>query len=111
MLSALFTLVNFEIRVSFFVQAGPDLNPPILSFPLALAGMTVVHLCTQLLVEMGVLQTFCLGWSQTMILPISDSQVSRIVGCKHLTPSKYLDFDYYMTYTIAKTHQIEHLSR
>jgi hypothetical protein len=32
---------------------------------------------------MGVLRTICLGWSWTSILPISASQVARIIGMSH----------------------------
>jgi hypothetical protein len=34
---------------------------------------------------MGVLQTICLGWPWTSILPISDSQMARIIGMSHHT--------------------------
>jgi hypothetical protein len=35
------------------------------------------------LVEMGVSQMFCQGWSQTMIFPISASQLGCITGVSH----------------------------
>jgi hypothetical protein len=35
------------------------------------------------MVEMRVSLTFCLGWLQTMILPISASQVDRITDMSH----------------------------
>jgi hypothetical protein len=34
-------------------------------------------------VMMGVWKTICLGWLQTVIPPISASQVARIVGVSH----------------------------
>jgi hypothetical protein len=49
--------------------------------------------CLQLLVEMGVLQTVSPGWPQTVILPISASQVARIIGCEPPMPGYDLTFD------------------
>jgi hypothetical protein len=48
--------------------------------------MTDMSHCAQLLIEMGVSITVCLGWSQTMILPISASQVAGITGMSHHDP-------------------------
>jgi hypothetical protein len=33
--------------------------------------------------EMGILWTVCLGWSGTSVLPITASQVARIIGVNH----------------------------
>jgi hypothetical protein len=43
-------------------------------------GVPGAHHCVQLSVS----QTFCSGWSQTMILPTSAFQVARITGVSHL---------------------------
>jgi hypothetical protein len=36
----------------------------------------------------GILQTICPGWPQTMILPISASQIARITDMSHRSPAK-----------------------
>jgi hypothetical protein len=41
-----------------------------------------VHFALVIL-EMQVLQSFCPGWLWTVILPISASQVAKIVGVSH----------------------------
>jgi hypothetical protein len=41
-----------------------------------------IHLALVIL-EMGVIQTICLGCPSTVILPISASQVARITGMSH----------------------------
>jgi hypothetical protein len=56
------------------------------------ARMTGMYHCVQLLVEMGVSWTFCLGWPQTMILLISTSQVARIIGMSHQHPAGHFIF-------------------
>jgi hypothetical protein len=45
--------------------------------------MTVAQHHAQLLVEMGVSQTLCPGWPQTVIFPISAFQVARMKGRRH----------------------------
>jgi hypothetical protein len=41
-----------------------------------------VHFCSGYFGD-EVLQTICLGWAQTLIIPISTSQVPRITGMRH----------------------------
>jgi hypothetical protein len=41
-------------------------------------GPQGTNYCAGLLVEMGILITFCLGWLGTIILPIPTSQVAGI---------------------------------
>jgi hypothetical protein len=38
----------------------------------------------QVLIELGVSTTFCYGWPQTTILPISATQITRITGINYL---------------------------
>jgi hypothetical protein len=71
-----------EIMVSFCSgQPGP------LSFCFtlpAIAEMTGAHNDTQLFsFEMGSHEHFCQGWPQTMIYPISASEIARITGMSH----------------------------
>jgi hypothetical protein len=49
----------------------------------SLVRMTGTHYCAYLLVEMGVLQTICPGWHQTVSLPTSASQVTKITSMSH----------------------------
>jgi hypothetical protein len=42
----------------------------------------------------GVLWTICMGWPQTAILPISDSQVARITGVNHWCPDGYWELEF-----------------
>jgi hypothetical protein len=42
--------------------------------------------------EMGVLQTICLGWPWTKILLISASQVAKITGMSHWHQAKIVGF-------------------
>jgi hypothetical protein len=51
---------------------------------------TPVHFALVIL-EMGVSQTISLGWSQTMILLISASQVATITGVSHWHPASCLE--------------------
>jgi hypothetical protein len=52
--------------------------------------MTGMHHHTQLFFgEMGVSQTFYLGWHQTLILPILASQVTRFANVSHQHPELY----------------------
>jgi hypothetical protein len=44
-------------------------------------GMTGIHYCTWFL--LGVSWNSCLGWPRTTILPISTSQVARIIRVSH----------------------------
>jgi hypothetical protein len=48
-----------------------------------IAGMTGVHHYAQLLLEMGSYECFAQGWPRTTVLPISDSQLARIIGLSH----------------------------
>jgi hypothetical protein len=40
------------------------------------------------ILEMGISWTVCLGWPQTVILPISPSQVARITIINHWRPMR-----------------------
>jgi hypothetical protein len=53
--------------------------------------MTGIYHSTQLSsVEMESHNLFCLGWPGTSILPISASQVARIVGLSHQHPAHFV---------------------
>jgi hypothetical protein len=57
------------------------------------AGMIGMHHCAQPLVEMCVWGiSFFPGWPQIMILPISVTQVTRIIGVSHQHPALYSKF-------------------
>jgi hypothetical protein len=55
--------------------------------------MTGAHHCAQLLIEMGSCEPFALGWLQNMILLISASQVTRIIGVNHYCPANTLKIE------------------
>jgi hypothetical protein len=78
-----FCIGYFWDRVSFYARAAWIV---ILLFELPCrTWMTDMYHYPQLLIEMGVSRTFCLGWPQTLILPISASLVARITGVSHHT--------------------------
>jgi hypothetical protein len=78
---ALLALVIFITkRISLFVQASLDTDPPI--YASYVVEMTDMHHHAQLLLGMGVFLSFCLEWPQTMILLRSSSQVARIYRCE-----------------------------
>jgi hypothetical protein len=64
---------------NFFAQVGLELW----SSSSSVVGITGMCHCTQLLVEIRVSRTFCLGWLQTSICWISASQIARITGMNH----------------------------
>jgi hypothetical protein len=76
-----FSLVIFRIGSHFI--PGPRWIEILLFVLPGITGMMGVYHHTQPLVEMGVSQTFCPGWPQTLILPISASNVARIIGVSH----------------------------
>jgi hypothetical protein len=67
--------VMFWIGSHIFAQTGPD--------PKHAGGLDVAVTSTQLVSQDGVLLTFCPGWTQTQILPISKSWVGGITGWSH----------------------------
>jgi hypothetical protein len=71
--------------------------------------MTGTHHQTKPLVEMGVSQTFCPGWPQTKIHPISASQIARITGVNHYTQLVCLHLKMLISWPLkkAKKHMIE----
>jgi hypothetical protein len=88
-----FVLVILEIGFhSLLAQASPDHKSFIFKLPTRMAG---VHHHTQWFyffffpVEMESCGLFCPGWLQTVILPISASQVARIIGMIHCSPHLY----------------------
>jgi hypothetical protein len=70
----------FEIESRFLPR--PAWTMILLFKLLIVTGMTGVCHHNQLLVEMGVLWTFYLGWSWTVILPISVSWVAGTMGAQ-----------------------------
>jgi hypothetical protein len=56
-----------------------------LTYASCIAGIIGIHhhCLPSLFGEMGILLTFCLGWPQTVILPISTSQVVWIISMNH----------------------------
>jgi hypothetical protein len=57
-----------------------------------ITGMTGMCRHAQLSVEIGVLQTFCPGWSWTTIFLISISQVAKVTGVSHWCPARRWHF-------------------
>jgi hypothetical protein len=47
--------------------------------------------------EDGILRTICLGWPQTLILPMSASQIVKITGMSHKHPPKKLYLSIYLS--------------
>jgi hypothetical protein len=66
----------FSDRVFHFLP-GARLDHKPLTYISHISGMT------GLFVEMGISLTFCLGWSQSAILPVSTSLVARISSVSH----------------------------
>jgi hypothetical protein len=67
-----------------YVHVSLDWDPPVYAFHIA--GMTSAYHCAQLFIGWDrVLQTFCPGWLWTSILPISASQITRIISMSHYT--------------------------
>jgi hypothetical protein len=54
--------------------------------------MTGICHNTQVLLEMGSYKLFCLGWPGTIILPISVSQIARIINMSHQNLAEVLSF-------------------
>jgi hypothetical protein len=75
----------FEEGLTIYAWASLDHTLPISAFHSAGISRHSPH-NQLLLVEMGVVWTFCLGWSQIAILPIS---ASRIIGMSHCTWLKF----------------------
>jgi hypothetical protein len=79
--SFFFALVIFQTGSHIYAQVGLNYNCIYTSL---VAGMTGAQHCTQLFIGYeGVLQTVCLGWPQTEILPISTFQIARITCVSH----------------------------
>jgi hypothetical protein len=78
-----FCFTYFLNRVCVYALAGLDSD---LIYASHIAGMIGMSCYTKLLlVEMGVSWSFCPGWPQTVILPISAFWVTRITGMSHPT--------------------------
>jgi hypothetical protein len=75
-----FSLVVLEIGTYFFAQAGPTSSCFMLP-----AGWddSMCHYAHRELGKMGSHKLFCPGWLRSRILPISASQVARIIGISH----------------------------
>jgi hypothetical protein len=86
-----FCFSYFSGRVLYCLP-GPavDLDPP--TSASCLARTTAVHHCTQLVCWDGVSLTFCLGRTQTAIVPISTSQVAGITGMSHHIQTSFRNF-------------------
>jgi hypothetical protein len=78
----------------FFVDSAGFLTQGLilLGFKLRASGLQSKHSIAQatppvhfalVILEMGVSRTICPNWPQTAILPISNSQVARIIGVSH----------------------------
>jgi hypothetical protein len=87
--SEFFSLVIFQMGPHFYAQAWLDHSHPI--YASGIAGIFLLYLVCQacaitfsffLLKKLFffLLQTSCPGWPQTVILPISASQVARVTG-------------------------------
>jgi hypothetical protein len=79
MLPALFALVILEIG-SCSVQPGPSFSCFRLPAVAQMTGSTTTS--NFFSVKMELVNFFCLGWPETVILPISASLVARITGTK-----------------------------
>jgi hypothetical protein len=79
-----FCLLTCMYTTHFFLLGlGFELRPLCLQSRHSLASATpAVHFALVIFRRWG-LRTICLGWPQTLILPISASQVARIIGMSH----------------------------
>jgi hypothetical protein len=71
----------FLLRQNFLPRLAWNCDPPISAS--GIAGRTSTHHCAQLLVEMGSWELFVQAGLEPTILPISASQIARIIGMSH----------------------------
>jgi hypothetical protein len=90
-----FALVIFEISSHFL--SGLAWNMMLLYMLPEVAGITgVLHHANRIIDSDGISRTICLGWSQTLILPILVSQIARIIG---VNPQHQIKFTYFLIST------------
>jgi hypothetical protein len=88
-------LVNFGIGSQVFAWAGLDCDS--LIYASYIAMMTGAHYHAQLLVKIGILLTFSLGWPSTAIFLITTSQIAGITGMRIHTLLSSLSLSWFIS--------------